>query len=407
MVLVLSSIVRANDESQALLDRFLAAIKTELNRLPNCVCAQTVERFERGSAEQAWKKIDTLRLEVALTSESEVYARAGARRFERRSLADMIGKGTVSTGQYGMMAKHVFLMPGARFGWRGETERDGRRAHEFFYEVAHGQSSYKVRAGSIEAVVGFQGSFWLDAATLDLIRLEAQAFDISPALGLSEVNTTLTYGRITVRGESFQAPVAATLTVVGTDGLEHLNRMRLGDCKVFQAESSLREEVTEVPSPKPAAVALPSQAVLELTLDAPLDPATADPGQPVRAKVSRAVTDGERVVIPQGAIVLGRVTRVEKRTVPFPLYEVGIEFQAIELIDQRLPLSATMLEAGPAAGLLRQAKRMDPTFTQRRSSHMDVLVREVQRGQGILLWEAKRGPLPAGLKMKWRIQTEP
>jgi hypothetical protein len=407
MVLMLGRPAIAAEDPQALLDRFLAAMKTELNRLPNCVCAQTVERFERVSADQAWKKTDTLRLEVALTSESEVYARAGARRFEQRSLAEIIGKGTVSTGQYGMLAKHVFLMPGAQFGSRGETERDGQAAHEYYYEVAQGQSSYKVRAGGIESAVGFQGSFWLDPATLDLIRLESQAFDISPALGLSEVNTTLTYGRITVREEKFLVPVAATLTVVGTDGLEHLNRMKLGGCKVFQAESSLRDDVTEAPAPKPAAVTLPSQAILELALAAPLDAATADLGHRVRARVSRAVTDGEKVVIPQGAMVLGRVTRLDRQSMPQPAYEVGIEVDTVELDGQQLPISATMIEAGPAAGLLRQARHMDPAITQRRSQQMSMLVREVQRGQGILVWEAKRGPIPAGLKMKWRIQTEP
>jgi hypothetical protein len=37
---------------------------------------------------------------------------------------------------------------------------------------------------------------------------------------------------------------------------------------------------------------------------------------------------------------------------------------------------------------------------------MDILVREVQRGQGILHWDARRGPLPRGFKMKWRVQQD-
>jgi hypothetical protein len=37
---------------------------------------------------------------------------------------------------------------------------------------------------------------------------------------------------------------------------------------------------------------------------------------------------------------------------------------------------------------------------------MDILVREVQRGQGILYWEARRGSIPRGLRMKWRVEKE-
>ena len=69
-------------------------------------------------------------------------------------------------------------------------------------------------------------------------------------------------------------------------------------------------------------------------------------------------------------------------------------------------MNATMIEAGPEDGLIRQAKRLDPTFTRRRTNRMNILVREVQRGQGILHWDARRGALPEGLKMKWRVQAD-
>jgi hypothetical protein len=65
-----------------------------------------------------------------------------------------------------------------------------------------------------------------------------------------------------------------------------------------------------------------------------------------------------------------------------------------------------MQDAGPAAGLIRQAKRLDPKFSRRPTGKMDVLVREIQQGQGILLWDGKHGPVPRGLRMKWRVNGE-
>jgi hypothetical protein len=35
-----------------------------------------------------------------------------------------------------------------------------------------------------------------------------------------------------------------------------------------------------------------------------------------------------------------------------------------------------------------------------------MLVREVQKGLGILLWDAKRTTVPKGLKMKWRVAED-
>jgi hypothetical protein len=138
-------------------------------------------------------------------------------------------------------------------------------------------------------------------------------------------------------------------------------------------------------------------------LDSALDGDKASVGDTVRATLARALRDGDKIVAPQGASVIGRLVRLEKRSLPFPLYDIALEFTGLELNGHTVPLAATMQQAGPAAGLIRQAKHMDPTFTRHRTARMDILVHEVQHGQGILMWDARRGPVPRGLKMTWRI----
>jgi hypothetical protein len=62
-----------------------------------------------------------------------------------------------------------------------------------------------------------------------------------------------------------------------------------------------------------------------------------------------------------------------------------------------------MTEAGPAPGLIRQAKRLNPTFTRQRKAKMDILVREVPRGQGVLHWDAKQSRIRKALRMRWLV----
>jgi hypothetical protein len=408
----------AFEEPEGLRDRFLQRMKIELERLPDFVCTQSIERFSRTGAEKPWEKTDALRFEVALVGSQELYALPGERQFRGRPLAEFAGRGSISTGQLALLAKHVFLTSTAQFSYHAETERDGRSAHEYSYDVPAKKSSYRLRFGNTESVVPFQGRFWIDAKTEDLILLEVQAYDIPEELALAETETALTYSRVGIDGADVLLPLHATLRVATVDGAENLNRTSLGSCKHYRSESTIRFAAGETASPdgaapaipgtaaQPVKAALPKGALLEVTLDASLDPAASKIGDTVKATVVRAMKDGERLAIPPGVTVTGHVVRLDKKTLPFPIHEIGLEFETVEIGGRSLPLAATMEDAGPAPGLLRQSKGIDPEFTKRRTSRIDILVREVQRGQGILEWDARRGALPRGLRMKWRLQGE-
>jgi hypothetical protein len=398
---------------EELLERFLAKIRPDLDRLPNYVCRQTVERFGRISAERPWERIDRLKLEVALVGDKELYGIAGGP-LQDRPLAELVPRGAIATGKLGLLARHVFLGSRARFAYRYQTEQDGRRVHEFDYEVPAEQSAYQLRTSRGEAAVAFQGSFRFDEETSQLLRLEVIAYDIPEKLGVAEANIDLEYGLVRVGGTETALPVSATLTVVALDGTEDRNHMRLEGCQQYHTLAEVRFEDKTGPPPEefveempPAAeVTLPRGAVIEVALDHELDPAAVAVDAPVRARLVKPLFSGPREVIPAGSLVLGRVTRLVSEALPFPRYELGLEFDTLDTGGQRLPLVATMADAGPAPGLLRQSKRLDPTFERRRNVRMDILVREVQRGQGILYWDARRGPLRSGLRMKWRVEED-
>jgi hypothetical protein len=318
------------------------------------VCTHTVERSSRAATGQPWRKADTLRFEVALVGGRELYGLPGARAFDERPLAEIVGRGTITTGQFGGLARQVFLDSVARFTFDGETEENGRRAFVYRYDVPPEKSRYRLRSGNRDAVVGFQGEFRIDAETLDLLRLEVQAYDIPEPLSLAEADTTLRYERVAIGGEEALLPVAATFRVAGVDGIEDLNHTRLSGCRRYRVESTVRAdgEIEAVRPAKPErAIAeqppeLPAGAVLELALESDFDPQAASVGDPVRARVVRPLKDGETIVVPEGAPVLGRVVRLEQETIPFPIYEIGLQFDTLQIGGADRPIVATLEQAG-------------------------------------------------------------
>lgn len=407
LLLTLSAGAQTEDP-EALLSRFLTRMRQDLTRLPDYVCTQNIQRLSRTAPERPWQPVDKLTFEVALIKNRELYAHPGGR-FQDRPLADMVGRGTVATGQLGILAKHVFQTSTARFNYQGENERAGRKLHEYQFEVEAKRSSYRLRNGTAESTVAFQGAFWIDGGTLDLARLEVQAFDIPEILGLAEADTALDYAKMTIDGTEVLLPQAATLRVVAVNGNEDMNRTQLSGCRHYRTDSNLSFDaipatVNQAPTtpPEPAPSEIAPGTLVELALDASLDPATAKVGDSVKAKVTKPIWGtGEP------AVAQGRIARLDTQSQPFQVHVVALEFDTIQVSDRKIPFQATMVDAGPAAGLIRQAKRMDPTFTKKPRGKMDVLVREIQHGQGILLWEAKHGAIPKGLKMKWRVQAEP
>jgi hypothetical protein len=275
------------------------------------------------------------------------------------------------------------------------------------YEVPWDNSSYRIRNPPHEEVVPFRGSFLVDAETLDLLRLDVHSDEIPPELGLDRVSTTLEYVRAKIGALECHLPRSSELTMVGLDGAESRNRTRLGDCRQYVAESKLSFETPPPDAPAPVDSLEPpdppGRMTMDLSLDSDLVLATAVVGDPVRAVLVRPLKDGDRILAPAGSVAVGNVVRLEKQGQPFDHYEIALEFHTLETSPRRYEYSATMADAGPATGLIRQARRLNPTFTRQRKARMDILVREVPRGQGVLHWEAKHGRIRKGFRMRWLV----
>ncbi len=408
LVFLLCAASRAQDpDPAALLGRIKTRAEENLRKLPDYTCAQTVERLWRDKADRPYKAIDTLRLEVALIDGQERFSWLDSRRFEEKSLADLIG-GASGTGSFALHAGSVFRPRVADFTFGGAESFRERPAFRYDYEVPRERSRYRLRVGDKEAVVAFRGSFWVSAESLDLLRLEVHAEEIPPELGLHQASDFVEYQRAQLGHSEFLLPGSSELIMVDQYGNETRNRTQYSRCRQYLAESRLvatSAETTPASSARTEAFALAPRTMLELALESEIEPEKTAVGDAVRAILDKPLKDGDRIVVARGASVLGRVLRVEKESRPFPHYIVALQFHSLETGDGSVAFSATMDEAGPAAGLMREQKSMNPVFTRNRAPRMNILVAETQRGQGILMWEAKRPRIPRGLRMKWMVDA--
>lgn len=392
-------------EPHEILERFLAKTRAELAALPDYVCSHRVDRFSRDNSESPWKHEDTLRFVVGVAGGQEIYAKADGSGITEASLAAHARYGVINSGEFGLMAGQVFTRSGLRAGSVGESERGGRKAFEFEYDVPREESGYTLRMGSVAERVAFQGVFHVDAETLDLIELEIQAYDIPEKLALAVAGTRVVYRRTPVRGATPLLPEQATLQLATVGGVEHLNRAQFGDCRRFETDAALIAEAhDEAPAeaPVPTTQIAPG-AMLEIQLDEDIRPELTSPGDPIRARLLKPVVAATGALLPAGTLIFGQVARLRREEIPVPAYEIGFELAAFESDGETLPVQATMVDVESRRGVLREARRLDPNFSRRHGSRAEVLVREVSKGQGILLWDAKRPVIPRGLKMKWIV----
>lgn len=397
------------EEWEGLLERVRARARENLTRLPDYVCVQTVERTYRSRPDGSFEPVDTLRLEVALVGDRELVAWAGASRFEEKDITELVERGTIGNGAFGLHARNIFLSAAPEFEFAGEEQSGELRTFRFDFEVPLERSTYRMRVPPRAARVGYHGSFWVEADSLDLVRLRVIVDDIPEELGVAWASGEIRYGRLLAGEGGFLLPEASELLMTSSAGETSRNITRFGNCRRYAARSSVSFSAAERPPEAGAAprkLALPPKALIELELETEIDPRGATLGDEVRAVVARPVKEGNRVLVPAGAVALGRLVRLERQEQPVEHYLIGLEFHTLEAGNLKAEWRATMRRAGPASGLLRQAKRLDPTFDPRRKRPLlEILVNEQRRGQGILHWRAQYPVVSRGLRMEW--VTEP
>ena len=358
--------VRAEDPAETL-QRARNKLRDAARELANYACTETVERryydaSPRSTAadeppEKLLEGTDRLRLEVTLANGREIFSWPGATRFDTRNIDSIIRQGPIGSGSFAAHLLAIANAPENQFSFQTATTEEGERLFEHRFFVPLGSSHYRIRAGGSWDTVPYEGSvrFSSDGKIREL-RVHTNSFP--PASPITAVDAEVSYPPRATDGDEALLPSQSELRIRFKSGRETVNVTTFSDCREYQAESTLRfEDVTQVSGAQSHAsvtnLLLPIGLPVRLELTSRLDAATAAAGDPIEARVARPVRDlrSGATLIPQGAVVRGRLTRVEHRLKPESYFAIAMSFSRVQWNGLVAPFAA---RSQPDPDVLRQ-----------------------------------------------------
>lgn len=355
--LVLAIIVSAQSELPKDVIQ-LAQIRRDVAKsiatLDNYTCVETIDREERKNGRPRFQHLDTVNVEVAVVQDSELYSWPGAAKFEDRDVGEMVGAGLMASGSFRSAIKSVFINNVSTIRWHGEEEILGRRALRWDYSIPYNLSRWDLQIEGRTGRVSETGSFWVDAGTLGLLRLETGAQDIPPDLRVTNIREIVDYSSMRVRSQDLLLPQSVETSATKLNGTESRNRIEFSHCREFSGAAELsfnKPTAVEAAAPALTEFQLPAALEISVRMAQAIDSKTAAVGDSIRAIINAPVRSHGSDIIPMGAFLLGRIRRLERQLNPRPYYLVGLEFTDIEFAGHHARFIGQMLGTVPVPGL--------------------------------------------------------
>jgi hypothetical protein len=225
--------------------------RATFEHMPDYACLETVSRFRKSRDAPAFTPIDTLQLEVALVGGKELFARKGATQFQDDDPTAFISEGLIGSGDFSATPRNLFVHDAARFTVSSQAGLSGGTTFPFDFAVSAMAGGYHVSFGGIRAAVGVRGTIWVDSQSLDLLRIEQHEVDLPPDKNLSDIVTTIAYGRVRIGSSEPLLPLSSELIVVDPSGDRQRNLMEFSGCREYRSDSIIHFEDV-VPEPPPA-----------------------------------------------------------------------------------------------------------------------------------------------------------
>jgi len=226
------------EDSGALFQRVKARMAEHFAQLPNYTCHETVERMLRVGGN--FRHLDTVDLEVAFFGKQELFARTGEDRFGEEPIEKLVPAGTIGNSAMGSHIDLIFSQDVAEFKYAGECKKDDRKTIRFDLNVPIERSGFRIRHNGVVGMAGYQGSVWVDAETLDLVRVDFKINRIPAFLGVRLIEESLHYKKLTIGNSEFHLPDHSELAAIDDNGHGTLNVIKLARCHEFSAESVVK-----------------------------------------------------------------------------------------------------------------------------------------------------------------------
>jgi hypothetical protein len=355
--------LQAQQDPTDLFLRVRARSEESLDRLPNYMCTQTIDRYQYQpdvtdnslacdeSAKQPSTHLsssDRLRFDVSVKSTGEMYGWAGENRFDDRELVEIVKDGAISTGSFTAFLASIFSNEAVRFTYNGEMTQDGRPFAEFGFYVPSEKSHYFFNFAERRAVTGYDGTFLVNPKTADIARLSIRTSQLPAETGACYSSTTLDYTRIRLQGVEFLLPRLSVMRVFSRDGRVAVNHTVYSNCHEFLGESTLTFGTpTNVPSGEqrpgsaPEIFVIPPKLRFRVALTEGIDTATAAAGDSIKAKLMTPIRDRRKVLVPIGAAITGRIVEIRQLYASSPSVLLVFKLETVDAGGVTVQLAAT------------------------------------------------------------------
>jgi hypothetical protein len=391
------------DAGLELLGRVRQHLSASVAGLPNYTCQESMERSIHSPAGQI-EFHERLRLEVLIAETTELFAWPGSTDFTSEPLETWIGAGAIGTGNFAAELHNLFVASAATVKYAGLETRDQRSLHRFDFHTPLLSSRHSLAVHGRSATTASSGSFWVDRESLDIVRLETRAEEIPPDLDCREAYESVTYGRVRLGVGERLLPSAAELALVNRDGRESRNTIAFSRCRHYTAGTSLSFAApsdSAAPSQPRPQLALPAGVALVLRLDQPISIGESAAGDPIAARLDKAVAKGA-VLLPKGTKVLARIRRIEQHFSSPAWILVALQFFAAEAQDERIAFTARLTGPRGTPDAMRMVK--DKPEIQVGSAGLDIEDDGSSTGVASFRVHGKELHLQRGFRTYWKTQ---
>lgn len=390
-----------------LLSRIKHRAAADLAHLPNVTCLENIERASRHSQSKPFHVQDVVELEVARVGDDELFSWPGAAHFENRPIAEIVGTGLTSNGEFESNARAVFAGDSAVIRYSGVEDVGGHHAARFDFLISPVFSHWTVNLNGAKGLVGMRGSFWADTTSFELLRLSVEASEIPIGLEIRSVRSDIEYGRIQIGSNEFLLPRNANTWMVNESGAEVRNRIDFTHCRQYTTESVLSAnaappEAADNPTPTTPTIefTLPPDLLCDLRLETSVRTSEAKVGDAISATVTSDIKQNGKLLVPKGATASGRLRVLQKVE---GTYIAGLEFTDLTFENQHAFFYAMLVSADPryASRQVKSEKLHESTPTSV-TSIVEVEVPPNLPGVGTFFLPAEDPMLPKGTAMEWK-----
>lgn len=305
-----------------------------LEHLPAYTCLETIGREQKDPKQRKPRVLDIVQVDVGVGQGMEIYSWPGERIFSSNDLGNLVGNGFVGTGFFHTFATNLFVENGAIVRPAGEQIFQGRDAIRFTYTYPSLASNWDIDWMGARGVVGESGEFWVDKASLTLLRLDAAANNFPPNVPLKAMNVIMRYETLSLQHKTVLIPSSADIAAIEVNGTVYRDTVAFSQCHVFEAESTVSNSpetlVNAVEQYEAHRETLPAGMEIPITLESEIRGETAKIGDAITARLNKAVKISPELTVPRGAAVRGRVREFRQLHDPPDTWRVGLEFNEID-----------------------------------------------------------------------------